>query len=85
MKPCLDFIDKSPEILGNALAPNLKCTDNCGGRIRPLYDLCTWGYRADGPAPVRHDLSNNRRVGKMKRVTGVQRRNMKPYATVAQI
>jgi hypothetical protein len=39
-------MDKSPEILGNALAPKMECADNYGGRIRALPGLCTWGYRA---------------------------------------
>jgi hypothetical protein len=49
-QPCVDFIDKSPEILGNALAPNMECADNHGGRILALPGLCTWGYRARTPA-----------------------------------
>jgi hypothetical protein len=45
MQPCVVFIDKSPEILGNALAPKIECANNYGGRIRALPDLCTWGNR----------------------------------------
>jgi hypothetical protein len=36
-------------------------------------------------ALVRHALSNNRRAGLMKTVTGAQRRNMNDNETVAQI
>jgi hypothetical protein len=43
---CVDFVDKFPEILGNALAPKMECADNNGGRIRALPGLCTWGYGA---------------------------------------
>jgi hypothetical protein len=37
------------------------------------------------PAPERHALSNSRRAGETKIVTGAQRRSMSAYATVAQI
>jgi hypothetical protein len=37
------------------------------------------------PAPVRHALSNSRRAGQTKRVTGALRRDMNAHATVAQI
>jgi hypothetical protein len=43
---CVDLIIKSPEILGNALAPKMECADNYGGQIRELPGLCTLGYRA---------------------------------------
>jgi hypothetical protein len=46
MKPCVDFIDQSPEFIGNAFARKMECTDNYGGRIRALPGLCAWGYRA---------------------------------------
>jgi hypothetical protein len=46
MSSCLDLVDESPEILGNALVPKMECADNYGGRIRALPGLCTWGYRA---------------------------------------
>jgi hypothetical protein len=45
MQPCVDLIDKCPEILGNALAPKMECADNYEGRVRALPGLCTWGYR----------------------------------------
>jgi hypothetical protein len=45
---------------------------------------CVLGVIA--PAAVRHALSNNRRAGYTKRVTGAQRRNMNADATaVAQV
>jgi hypothetical protein len=40
------FIDKYPEILGNAFARKMECADNYEGRVRTLPGLCTWGYRA---------------------------------------
>jgi hypothetical protein len=46
MQQCVDFIDKSPEIIGNALAPKMERADNNVGRIRALPGLCNWGYRA---------------------------------------
>jgi hypothetical protein len=46
MKSCVDFIDKCPEIPGNAFARKMECADNYEGRIRALPGLCTWGYRA---------------------------------------
>jgi hypothetical protein len=82
MKPCVDSIDKSPEILGNALAPKMECADNYEGRIRALPGMYTWGYRAR--APVRLALSNMRRARWTKRVKGAQRRNMNVVATVAK-
>jgi hypothetical protein len=46
MEPCVDFIDKYPEIPRNVFAHKLECADNYEGRIRTLPGLCTWGYRA---------------------------------------
>jgi hypothetical protein len=56
MQLCVDFIDKSPEVLGNALAPKMERADNYGKRIRALPGLCTWGYCARTRAA--HALSN---------------------------
>jgi hypothetical protein len=47
------------------------------------FRACVLGVVA--PAPVRHALSNKRRAGQTKRVTGAQRRNMNVVATVTQI
>jgi hypothetical protein len=38
MQPCVDFIDKSPEILSNAFAREMKFDE---GRIRALAGLGT--------------------------------------------
>jgi hypothetical protein len=48
----IDYIDKSPEILGNVLVPKMECADSYGGRIGALPGLCTWGYIA--PAPEKY-------------------------------
>jgi hypothetical protein len=63
MQPCVDFIDKSPEILGNAFAPKMECADNYEGRIRALPGLCTWGYRARTRAARSFKQSYTRRSG----------------------
>jgi hypothetical protein len=47
------------------------------------YWACILGVLAR--APVRRALSNSRRAGWTKIVTGAQRRNMNAYAIVAQI
>jgi hypothetical protein len=44
------FIDKYPEIPGNAFARKLECAENYEGLIRTLPGLCTWGCRARTPA-----------------------------------
>jgi hypothetical protein len=46
MQPCVDFIDKYPEIPDNAFALKMECADNCEGRVRALPGMCTWGYCA---------------------------------------
>jgi hypothetical protein len=55
MQSCIDFIYKSPEILGNALAPKTEFADSYGGEFEH-WRACTKGVIA--PAPVRHALSN---------------------------
>jgi hypothetical protein len=54
MQSCVDFIDKSYEILGNALKPKMDC------EFEP-YRACVLGVI--GPTPTRHALSNKRRAG----------------------
>jgi hypothetical protein len=39
MNPCVDFIAKSSEILGNAFALEMECANNYEGRIRALPGL----------------------------------------------
>jgi hypothetical protein len=58
-KSRVDFIDKSPKILGNALEPKMECADNYGGDFEH-YRACVLGVIA--PALVRHALSNSRRA-----------------------
>jgi hypothetical protein len=81
------FIDKSPDILGNALAPKMDFADTYGGRILP--GLCTWGYCARTRAarffkqsPCRLDEKSNGRTTPQYECLLIRRsRNYYAYAT----
>jgi hypothetical protein len=62
--------------------PKIYRADESTGGDFEHYGACAFGVIA--PAPVRHALSNRRRAGETKKVTGSKRRNINDCATVAQ-